>query len=450
MATVRDIPLADIGTNGNVRFDVGDITTLADSIDRIGLIQPITVRANPDGGPKYLVVSGHRRFAAHQHLGWKEIPALVTQSVTDDGSRIEMQVAENVFREDLTPVEKAQAMLDLKNAGYNQKAVAAATGYSAKDVSAYQKLGRALEGYDTDAVTHAVAEYEEPQLLQAARNIEEEAIAPVLSMFTEKDEYGERAYWSLDDAYRQWQRNREIEERNAAVAADLEKYRELGVTIIEGNPYDTPGVKLRNINEQAEWASYYLQVLDPLILDTVAHRDEDCYLLVWSSGYDGKQMLTEKCTDPERHLKKDATVRAINKVSKQEAAALTTTSGEKAARTRKFNAAYRAGAKEWADAFKVTADEARLLGVEIIRNEMPYGWEKRTAKLLGYTGDNAGSWLADHYVTGTSPAKQLEGWTLLYMAQAIESQYHSDRSIPEVTRIVKELKAMAVTEVDAE
>lgn len=89
------------------------------------------------------------------------------------------------------------------------------------------------------------------------------------------------------------------------------------------------------------------------------------------------------------------------------------------------------------------------MAIDVIKNEMPYGWEKRTAKLLGFTDDNAGDWLVSNYVTGTTPAKQLEGWLLLYVAQAIESQYHSQRSIPVVAELVKELKTAADKVADA-
>ena len=51
--------------------DQGDITTLANSIDQVGLLQPILLRPV---GDKFEVVDGRRRFAAMMQLGWTVIP----------------------------------------------------------------------------------------------------------------------------------------------------------------------------------------------------------------------------------------------------------------------------------------------------------------------------------------------------------------------------------------
>jgi len=81
---------------------------LADSIDEIGVLQPVLVRPH---GNKYQIIAGERRWRACLDAGKKEIPALIRDM--NDG---ELQVAsliENIHREDLEPMEKAKALMEL-------------------------------------------------------------------------------------------------------------------------------------------------------------------------------------------------------------------------------------------------------------------------------------------------------------------------------------------------
>jgi ParB family chromosome partitioning protein len=75
---------------------------LAESIKNVGLIQPITVRKK---GERYEVISGHRRLAAHRLLSKEFIDAIVIDA--DDKSADALKVHENLFREDVNPVDQA-------------------------------------------------------------------------------------------------------------------------------------------------------------------------------------------------------------------------------------------------------------------------------------------------------------------------------------------------------
>jgi len=75
---------------------------LADSIKNVGLIQPITVRKN---GERYEVISGHRRLAAHRLLGKEMIDSIIIEA--DDKAADALKVHENLFREDVNPVDQA-------------------------------------------------------------------------------------------------------------------------------------------------------------------------------------------------------------------------------------------------------------------------------------------------------------------------------------------------------
>jgi ParB family transcriptional regulator, chromosome partitioning protein len=86
-------------------FSDESIAELADSIKRHGLIQPILVE-NVEGG-RYRIVAGERRWRAASVAGLREIPVIV-QSFSPE-RRFEIALIENVQREDLNPVEEAEA-----------------------------------------------------------------------------------------------------------------------------------------------------------------------------------------------------------------------------------------------------------------------------------------------------------------------------------------------------
>lgn len=81
------------------------LAELAASIDRHGLIQPITVRRLDEEEDRYLLVAGERRFRAFEQLGRLAIPAILTT-----GNVEEISLIENIQREDLNPLEEAEAM----------------------------------------------------------------------------------------------------------------------------------------------------------------------------------------------------------------------------------------------------------------------------------------------------------------------------------------------------
>ncbi len=99
----------DAGENPlRLEGDNKGIAELADSISRIGLINPLVVA--PDG-KYYRLIAGHRRFAACRRAGLKEVAVRITQ--TDQREICEVALAENLFRKDLSPIEMAVAVVAL-------------------------------------------------------------------------------------------------------------------------------------------------------------------------------------------------------------------------------------------------------------------------------------------------------------------------------------------------
>ena len=110
---------------------------LANSIRAQGVVQPIVVR--PIGGGKYEIIAGERRWRATQLAGLHEIPAVV-RDVTDQAA-MAMALIENIQREELNPMEEAQALHRLiEEFGLTHQQTADAVGRSRASVSNLLRL----------------------------------------------------------------------------------------------------------------------------------------------------------------------------------------------------------------------------------------------------------------------------------------------------------------------
>lgn len=102
-----------------------DVADLAQQIEKIGLIQPITVRPYNKGpkGTKYQIVAGYRRHMAHVINRAKEIKAIVVEGLSDTDAEI-INLSENLNRQDLNMVQEAKAVAKLMMKGLTQKEIA--------------------------------------------------------------------------------------------------------------------------------------------------------------------------------------------------------------------------------------------------------------------------------------------------------------------------------------
>ena len=134
-----DLPLESCAFDPNQPrkyFDEHALEELAASIERHGLLQPITVRRNPRKRGGYVIVAGERRFRAFQSLGREVIPAVVTS-----GNPEEISLIENLQRENLSPIEEAEALEHLKNKyKYTQEELGRSIGKAHNTVAAVLKL----------------------------------------------------------------------------------------------------------------------------------------------------------------------------------------------------------------------------------------------------------------------------------------------------------------------
>ncbi len=139
LVAVREVPLTLIDVNPfqpRETFSEEELRDLSDSIARIGIIQPITLRAT---GERYQIISGERRFRASRMAGLATIPAYVREA--DDQGMIEMALVENIQRSDLNAIEIAlsfQRLLD--ECHISQEELSPRVGKSRATISNYMRL----------------------------------------------------------------------------------------------------------------------------------------------------------------------------------------------------------------------------------------------------------------------------------------------------------------------
>ena len=117
-------------------FAKQDLKSLADSIKAKGVIQPLVVRSSSGG---YELIVGERRWRSARMAGLKEVPVVVRD--VSAAEMLEMALVENVHREDLNPLEKAEAYHRLvKEFGLTQGKVAKRVGQDRSTVANFLRL----------------------------------------------------------------------------------------------------------------------------------------------------------------------------------------------------------------------------------------------------------------------------------------------------------------------
>lgn len=137
---VREIEIGKIIPNRyqpRQYFDPQALAALAASLRNHGLIQPITVRKEENG--RFELIAGERRWRAAQLAGLTAIPAIIKP--VQDQELMEWALLENVQREDLNPIEKAQAYQRLiTEFSLTQEAIAARMGIDRSTVANFLRL----------------------------------------------------------------------------------------------------------------------------------------------------------------------------------------------------------------------------------------------------------------------------------------------------------------------
>jgi ParB family chromosome partitioning protein len=132
---LREIPTELIRSNPRqprTRFDPASIKSLAASLADTGVVQPLIVRALPDG--RYELIAGERRWRAAREAGLQALPAIVRDE--GEADRLQTALIENMAREDLNPVDAARACATLvEDLGLSKEELARRLGRSRSAVS---------------------------------------------------------------------------------------------------------------------------------------------------------------------------------------------------------------------------------------------------------------------------------------------------------------------------
>lgn len=161
-SNVFNIELTKIRSNPNQprkNFEQGALDDLAKSIKKYGILQPIVVTKIPretrNGmDVEYEVVAGERRLRASQLVGLPSIPVMIKEDFEEEKVKLEVALIENLQREDLNPLEEADAYLRLhKDFGYTHAEIGDRLGKSREVISNCVRL-MDLPDYAKQAMLH--------------------------------------------------------------------------------------------------------------------------------------------------------------------------------------------------------------------------------------------------------------------------------------------------------
>ena len=113
MRETREVALNKIKLKKRIRRDLGDLSSLINSLRKYGQLTPIILNTN------YELIAGNRRFESAKRLGWETISAIVVQRETDL-EMLELEIEENVQRRDLSAAELSDGfdrLDELRNPG---------------------------------------------------------------------------------------------------------------------------------------------------------------------------------------------------------------------------------------------------------------------------------------------------------------------------------------------
>ena len=139
--TLREIPIEEIGPNPNQprkSFNINGLQDLSASMRQSGVLQPVVVRRVGSG---YQLIVGERRLRAAKLAGLERVPAVIREAT--DAESLELALVENLLREDLNPMEEAEAYQRLlAEFGWTQEELAGRVG---KDRSSIANCLRLLK-----------------------------------------------------------------------------------------------------------------------------------------------------------------------------------------------------------------------------------------------------------------------------------------------------------------
>jgi len=130
-------------------FNDEKLQELEHSIRENGVIQPIVVQKRDEG---YEIICGERRWRASKMAGLKKIPAIIREVSSTES--LQMALIENIHRQDLNPIEEAEAYKRLSHEfGLTQEVIAKQVGKNRATVANYLRLLKLSKAFRDDLIT---------------------------------------------------------------------------------------------------------------------------------------------------------------------------------------------------------------------------------------------------------------------------------------------------------
>ena len=158
---IVNIKCSQIKTNDENFFEVANVDELAESIELIGLQQPLVVTKSSNG---YLLIAGHRRFAAIKSLNWDTVPCIISSQANSELETLALiqtntQTRELTYAERVEAVKRTeQALKSLKEKGYKfsgrlRDKIAEITKESPSEIGKMQAIEKNLSSEGKEMLT---------------------------------------------------------------------------------------------------------------------------------------------------------------------------------------------------------------------------------------------------------------------------------------------------------
>lgn len=157
---IRDVELTQIIPNPkNIRHNVTGVDELAASIKELGVLSNLVV-AQTDTPNEYVLIAGHRRYAAAEKAGLSVVPCLIRTDLADEAAQIQAMLDENQQRSNLNEVEEGDAFQGLLDFGLSPAEVAKRNNVSTPFLRNRIKVAKAPEAVRSKVID-ALADFED-------------------------------------------------------------------------------------------------------------------------------------------------------------------------------------------------------------------------------------------------------------------------------------------------
>ncbi len=443
------LPIEKITMNGNVRRDLRLDDGFIASIKEEGILQPILVSKDDKGN--WHLIAGARRLAGASAAGLSIVP--VHETKTDN--IIVTQVIENLHRNDLTPLELAQATWDLKVEGMKQADVASKVGMTVKVVSELQKIGKAVasDEFIDDARLDEMNQMTLTGLVDLVEHTPDEVhIADVVRL------YGEEDNQSIRGAVSSAKHDAELAVFYEEIAESMTAWNDAGIETVASDPS-------KSKKETDQWGNpkvdrkYEVIGKNHLNIDLDKHMELPCHIIQIDDGgsarygYSQKPRVIHWCKEARIHSHKGKShVKVVKAEEEFDRKATTLTQTRKVRTDKELRRAQAQAYMSQREAKAKTLDVALEMSVDT----MHWDDKKLACQVLEIDGDRPtptdSSWYASRW---NQHLEELFGkkWTTdekarLYQSRMLVALKHwQDRAWaaqPVVKAAVKELEAIEI------